>query len=210
MREASGTFRIFRTKTRWGASYVVMRPPTSLLRTFALAAIVAVVISAPGAAGAETAGAGQKPSAPITIRVELDRTRVVAGTPIKGTVVVTNGSSKTIVVQQCAIDGWLAVGLANKTTRFAPAFALVGCAPSVPLKPGRNRFPVKVLTTSQSCLQPGGRSTTFIAKCLSSGSSFAPPPLPPGRYWTKVVTLGLPPNATVGHPVAVSLLRAGR
>jgi hypothetical protein len=76
------------------------------------------------------------------------------------------------------------------------------------LKPGPNRFPLKVVTTYESCLQPGGQSTatTFIPKCLSSGSSSILPPLPPGRYFTKVVTMGLPSKIAVTHSVAVSLL----
>jgi hypothetical protein len=162
--------------------------------------------SGSGPVGARTSRGGQSPKAPITIRVKLDRTRVVVGTPIKGTAVLTNDSSSAIPVQQCATDGWLAVGLTNKKIGFSPAWALVGCAPSVLLKPGPNRFPLKVITTYESCLQPGGQSTTFMPRCLSSGSSFILPALPPGRYSTKVLTVGLPSSTTVSHSVAVSLL----
>jgi hypothetical protein len=179
---------------------------TRVVGTLGLAIMLIAATSGAGSVGASISRGGQKANAPITIRVKLDRTHVVAGTPIKGTAVLTNESFKAIVVQQCATDGWLAVGLTNEKIGFSPAWALVRCAPSVLLKPGPNRFPLKVVTTYESCLQPGGQSTTFIPKCLSPGSSSILPPLPPGRYFTKVVTMGLPSNTAVSHPVAVSLL----
>ncbi len=147
----------------------------------------------------------------ITIRITLDRTRVIGGAPIKGTAVVTNHGSRGLLVQQCAIDGWLAVGLADRAIRFSPAFSLVRCPPSVVLAPGPNRFPLTVSTTYQACLQPGGRSTTFIPRCVpTAGSSSSLPPLPAGRYSTKVVTLGLPSSTSVSNSVVVTLLPAGR
>jgi hypothetical protein len=166
--------------------------------------IPAILGAVPG--GASTLRESQGSNDSITIRVKLERQRVVAGTPVKATAVLTNRSAKPILVQQCAKDGWLAVGLTNKKIDFSPASALVGCPPSVVLKPGPNRFPLKVVTTYQSCLQAGGESTTFIPKCLSSRSSSPLPPLPPGRYSTKVVALGLPSNTTLSRSVVVNLL----
>jgi hypothetical protein len=186
-------------------SYAV-RLCTRVVGTLGLAIMLIAATSESGPVGASILREGQKANASITIRVKLDRTRVVVGTPIKGTAVLTNESSKAILVQQCATDGWLAVGLANKKIGFSPAWALVRCAPSVVLKPGPNRFPLKVVTTYESCLQPGGQSTIFIPKCLSSDSSSILPPLPPGRYSTKVVTMGLPSNTAVSHSDTVRLL----
>jgi hypothetical protein len=183
-----------------------MRLCTHVVGTLGLAIMLIAATSESGPVGASILSGGQKANAPITIRVKLDRTRVVVGTPIKGTAVLTNESSKAILVQQCATDGWLAVGLTNKKIGFSPAWALVRCAPSVVLKPGPNRFLLKVITTYESCLQPGGQSTILIPKCFSSDSSPILPPLPPGRYSTKVVTMGLPSNTAVSHSVAVSLL----
>jgi hypothetical protein len=186
----------------------VVRLLTRVVGILGLAVIVVVVTSGPRLVGASSSEGGQKAKAPITIRVELDRTRVVTGTPIKGTAVVTNEGSKSMLVQQCATDGWLAVGLASEKTQFSPAFALVGCPPSVVLEPGPNRFPVTVITTYQSCLQPGGQSTVFVPNCLPSGSPDRLPPLPVGRYSTKVITMGLPPSTAVKGSVVVSLLSA--
>ena len=185
-----------------------MRLWTRVVGTLGMGIMLISATAGSGPVGASILRADQKANAPITIRVKLDRTRVVVGTPIKGTAVLTNQSSTSILVQQCATDGWLAVGLTNKKTGFSPAWALVRCAPSVVLKPGPNRFPVKVVTTYEACLQPGGRSTvtTFIPKCLSSRSSSILPPLPPGRYSTKVVTMGLPSDTAVNHSVGVRLL----
>jgi hypothetical protein len=179
---------------------------TRVVGTLGLAIILIGATSESGPVGASILRGNQKSNAPIMIRVKLDRTRVVVGTPIKGTAVLTNESPRAILVQQCATDGWLAVGLTNEKIGFSPAWALIRCSPSVVLKPGPNRFPLKVVTTYESCLQPGGQSTIFIPKCLSSDSSSILPPLPPGRYSTKVVTMGLPSNTAVRHPTAVSLL----
>jgi len=177
-----------------------------VLTILGLAAVAVTPALAPKAALANPSAKGQ---APITVRIRLDRTHVVAGTPIKGTAVITNTRSKGVLVGQCAIDGWLAVGLANKTIVYSPAFPLVGCRPSVVLAPGSHRFPVTVLTTYESCLQPGGQSTTFVPKCLSIVVSSNPlPPLPAGRYSTKVVTMGLPANTAVSNSVVVTLLPA--
>lgn len=159
-----------------------------------------------GPVGASISRGSPGAKAPITIRVKLQRTRVVAGTPINGMAILTNERDKPILVQQCAKDGWLAVGLTNKKIDFSPASGLVGCPPSVVLKPGPNRVSLKVVTTYQSCLQPGGESTTFTPKCLSPGSSSPLPPLPPGRYKTKVVAIGLPSNIALSRSVAVNLL----
>jgi hypothetical protein len=186
----------------------VVRLFSRVVGILGVASIVAGATSGPRIVGASNSEESQKAKAAITIRVELERTRVVAGTPIKGTAVLTNGGTKAMLVQQCATDGWLAVGLANKKIQFSPAFALVGCPPSVVLKPGPNRFPVTVITTYGSCLQPGGQSTIFVPNCLPLGSSEPLPPLPPGRYSTKVITMGLPPSTAVKDSVMVSLLSA--
>src|SRR5664280_368906 len=57
---------------------------------------------------------------PITIRISLAQTRVIAGTSITGEAVLTNNTSKTITVEGCA-DDWLEVGLVNSKITFEPA-----------------------------------------------------------------------------------------
>ena len=183
-----------------------MRLTTRVMAILGLVAFTVTAALGPPMAGASTSVKGEIAKAPITIHIKLDQTRVVAGTPIKGTAVLINNGSKAMLVQQCATDGWLAVGLANKQIQFSPGFALVACPPSVVLTPGPNRFPVKVSTSYESCLQPGGRSAIFIPKCVPRRVSTDPlPPLPAGRYSTKVVTMGLPTNTAISNSVVVTL-----
>ena len=189
-----------------------MKSKSSLAVVLILATLTAATALTPSAAGASGSAKGESAKSPITIRIKLDQTRVMAGVPIKGTAVLTNTGPKRMLVQQCAIDGWLEVGLANKTTPFSPGFFEVECPPSVVLAPGPNRFPVTVLTTYESCLQPGGQAVVFVPKCLSTdqtGSSTALPPLPAGRYTAKVVTVGLPRHTAVSNSVGVTLQSPG-
>jgi hypothetical protein len=153
------------------------------------------------ACGSSSAGQA-KPTSPVTIHIKLDHTRVTAGMSISGQAVFTNSTSKHITVEQCAIDGWLAVGLTNKQIQFNPAFETVACAPSVHLAPGVNRFPLTVRTTYQECLQPGGQSMTYVPPCVGSSGL---PPLPAGTYKTKVVTVGLPSSTSMPRSIEVTV-----
>jgi hypothetical protein len=189
----------------------MMKSKPSLAVVLALAALTVGTTLTSGA-GASGSPKGETAKSPISIRITLDQSRVVAGMPIKGTAVLTNTGHKRMLVQQCAIDGWLEVGLANKATPFSPGFFDVECRPSVVLAPGPNWFPVTVLTTYLSCLQPGGKSQVFVPKCLStdqSGSSTTLPPLPAGRYSTKVVTVGLPRPTASSNSIVVTLQPPG-
>jgi hypothetical protein len=135
-------------------------------------------------------GASATTKSPISIRFSLTTTHVKAGTPIKGTLIMTNSSSKTMLVESCATDGWLWVGLANKTTPFDPAVAAVACEGTVKLKPGANRFRITVMTVYQECQVDG------TPRCTKSGS----PSLPEGAYRTDVIALGVPQDTpTLTH-----------
>ena len=149
------------------------------------------ISSAPSTSGIATS--------PISIRINLKRNRVRAGTLIKGQAIITNRSNMPVTVQQCAADGWLLVGLANERIQFDPAVSLVACAPSIKLLPGKNRFPIKVMTTYQECLQPGGQSLIYVPPCVNGNQL---PSLPSGTYQTKVVTYGLP----TGTPAPASVM----
>jgi hypothetical protein len=181
----------------------------SLALVLALAALTTAAALGPSSVvGATGAAKGTVAKSPISIRITLNQSRVVAGMPIKGTAVLTNAGRKTMLVQQCAVDGWLEVGLANKTIPFSPGYFEVECPPSVVLRPGPNRFPVTVLTTYESCLEPGGQSVVFVPKCLSpeqAGSSSDLPPLPAGKYSTKLFTVGLPRHTAPSNSVVVTL-----
>ena len=109
------------------------------------------------------AGASGTSSAPIKVGVALQRSRVVAGQPIKGTVTLTNTTSRQITVESCARNGWLQVGLKGRGYTYQANSTLIACPPSIRLAPGANRFPVTVLTTYESCLQPGGEWVYIVA-----------------------------------------------
>ena len=142
---------------------------------------------------------------PITIRISLAQTRVIAGTSITGEAVLTNTTSKSITVEYCAADGWLEVGLVNSKITFEPANPAVACPPSIRLSPGPNRFPFDVVTHYQACVQSGGGSpSTNMPPCTTTGA----PALPAGNYTTKVITNGLPPGTPTPQPISVTLLPA--
>lgn len=149
------------------------------------------------------AWAGGSLSAPIQVRVSLDHSRVLAGQPIKGTVVLTNTTASQIHVESCARNAWLQVGLKGRGYAYRPVSTLITCPSSIRLAPGANRFPVTVLTTYESCLQPGGESVTSLRPCTSTG----PPPLPAGRYSTTVFITGLAHLTDAPRAITVTLHR---
>jgi hypothetical protein len=114
-----------------------------------------------------------------------------AGHPIHGTAILTNASSKTILVEACAEDGWLFVGLANKNVPYDPAVATVACNATIKLKPGANRFAIAVSTDYDVCTNSGG-----VPACGR---------LPSGTYHVAVTTLGLPKGTTFGAHIRVTL-----
>ena len=84
-------------------------------------AITFVVLSICG--GASAASAAHR--SPISIRIVLDTTHAKAGTPIHGTAILTNTNRTRLVVEACAYNGWLFVGLTNKSVTFDPAVTTV-------------------------------------------------------------------------------------
>jgi PASTA domain len=138
-----------------------------------------------------TAASAASASRPVTVRVILAQRRIVAGHSIRGTVVVTNRTATPITVATCAANGWLAVGLSGRVDSYPFAHTAIGCAPTVRLAPGANRFPVRVITTYAGCTQPepagGSPPTPSLPTCTVAGL----PPLPAGSYTTKVDVVGV-------------------
>jgi hypothetical protein len=145
---------------------------------------------------------------PVKVHLTLAEHRVVAGHPIKGTMLLTNTSDRAIIVNTCAIDGWLAVGLSGhgiSPSFFHPA---VGCDPSVRLAPGTTRARVTVVTTYTTCSQsePGGNAPSPSSpNCTVSNGKQVPPPLPAGRYSTVVQLVGLDGEAQPANRLVVTL-----
>jgi hypothetical protein len=151
-----------------------------------------------------TAKASRPSSAPIKVHVALNGDRVVAGQTIKGEVLLTNTTTRTIVVDACADNGWLQVGLKGKGYVYEATSLLILCPPTIHLHPGINRFPVNVLTSYQSCSQPQGNSPTSAPRCTPSNGL---PPLPIGKYSTEVLIFGMPHLTRPPNQVTVTLLR---
>jgi hypothetical protein len=142
-------------------------------------------------------------SAPVEIRLVLNQTRVTAGTPIHAEAVVTNTTGKTIIVETCAINGWLGAGLTNDRVSWLPAYSAVGCRPTVRLSPGLNRFPISIGTVYEMCTSSSHTSPQDPA-CVRGGT----PPLPPGLYVTKMAVAGLPAGTQLPPGIRVTLTGA--
>ena len=168
---------------------------------------VLLVAGVVGLAGCSKSGTqSSKPFAPITVRLELSRTSVTAGTPIKGVAVITNNTTRPITIrnEQCTVDWGLAVGLVNQRVSFYPGFAASACAgPEAQLEPGTSRYPFTILTTYLGC-SPTAADTTDPHPIICTPHGI--PPLPVGHYTTKIVWLGFPKKTEFSPPTVVTLL----
>ena len=158
---------------------------------------------APAVSPAPTAGLIPAPRGP-TDRLILRQTRVAAGTPIKGTLIVTYRGREPINLNHHCRP-YYAVVVTNH--RFPPAAAFPADCSAAPfiIEPGENRLAVTVETTYLSCTQVASQATSSFPACLHGRQIM--PPLPAGRYEAVLVgdgTLPLPAPA----PVPVILVPA--
>ncbi|HEY7433372.1 MAG TPA: hypothetical protein VH641_21855 [Streptosporangiaceae bacterium] len=143
---------------------------------------------------------GLLPASPqLTDRLALSRTSVTAGTPIEGTLVVTNHGPTVNLTHGCRP----AYAVVLTSHRFPPdaAFPADCSVRSFIIKPGVNRLAVTVATTYMGCTADQKRATHSTPACMRGNRM---PPLPEGRYHAVLVGSGnlrLPPPA----PVAVTL-----
>jgi hypothetical protein len=161
----------------------------------------------PAVSPAQTTATGLVPAPRgLTDRLVLQQTRVTAGIPIKGWLVVTyRGQAPINLTRRCRPQ--YAVVVTNH--RFPPdvrvAFpADCSTAPFV-IEPGENRLAVTVITTYDRCAQVASQVTSTMPACLHGRQIM--PPLPPGRYQAVLVgdgSLPLPAPA----PIPVSLAAA--
>ena len=128
---------------------------------------------------------------------------MVAGTPIRAEALLRNTTGRTITVNTCAANGWLFVGLTNDRVSYNAFRFLMACSPTVHLRPGVNRFAVSISTRFQGCTETLSEATPQLPACIPPETM---PPLPVGRYTTKVVTFGLPHGTQLPSPIRVTLL----
>jgi hypothetical protein len=131
----------------------------------------------------------------VTDLITLSTTRSVAGTDIEATFIVNNPGGPISLTDSHGCQP--AFGITLTTDSFATP--CIG----VPLriKHGVNRFPGKVITTYEGCLQPNGRSSVYVPACVDG----KPPPLTPGIYHASLVSIGL--SLPTPRPVTVILTR---
>jgi hypothetical protein len=139
----------------------------------------------------------------LTDRLVLQQTHVTAGTPIKGTLVVTYRGRVPINLSHGCRPSYTVV-VTNH--RLPPEVAFASDCHVAPfiIRPGQNRLAVTVLTTYLSCSQVASQATSRRPACLPGLQIM--PPLPPGRYEAVLVGAGLPLPAPT--PVPVSLAQA--
>ncbi len=115
----------------------------------------------------------------LTDRLILQQTHVTAGTPIKGTLVVTfRGRAPINLNRGCRPQ--YAVVVTNH--RFPPAAGFPSVCAKAPfiIKPGENRLAVVVYTTYLQCSEVASQATRRSPACLHGREVM--PSLPPGRY----------------------------
>jgi hypothetical protein len=134
----------------------------------------------------------------LTVRLVLSRTSVTAGTPIQGTLVVTNPGEKPVNLNHGCRPQY-AVALTRPGFPPEVGFpALCGLRPFI-IKPGQNRLPITVLTTYGAC---SPEATGTVPACRHGRQVM--PPLAPGRYRAVLVSTGLPFPAPAAVPVMLA------
>ena len=142
--------------------------------------------------------------APVVESLTLDSHRVVSGDDLSAIVTFTNTTNHVIVVQSCARNQWLFVGLVNGSTKYEPATTTIACAPTVRLTPGRNTFAVTIHTGPEPCAW--GYSPRTPSGCPDPRAWV----LPPGQYSTKVIVVGLPTSSSKPPALRVVVEPYGR
>jgi len=177
--------------------------PRRLRCIASLAAVVVLVSLLTTAAGASGSKNGLLGASPILHdRIELDSTQVVAGHPMRGTLVVTNSGSSPINLTRRCYPGFL-IELTNKHIPPQVSFNFDCVNRPFLIPPGTSRFDMTILTT-QGCTASGGTSATPIPTCPPGGGL---PALPPGQYRAVLVGDGVALPAP--RPVPVTLLAPG-
>jgi subtilisin family serine protease len=145
------------------------------------------------------------PAARLTARLVLSQTRVMAGTPVKGALVVVNRGHTAINLTHGCQPQYVVV-LASR--RYHPEVTFTSVCSVAPfiIKPGANRLPVTVLTTYLACTLVARNATSEDPACLPGRRGS--PPLPTGRYDAVLASDGsaLP----VPAPVPVGLTAPAR
>lgn len=142
----------------------------------------------------------------VSVSIQVDASRVVAGSPIRADVSVTNDTGHDVSLPAGTCPDSFALALTNASYTPAVSFTTPACSPPARLRAGWTVIRTTVLTTYEACIQPGSGtvaprrplrpgSTTSTVVPMCSGTGRTPPPLPAGRYAVVLVpdTFPLPP-----------------
>jgi hypothetical protein len=142
------------------------------------------------------------PDGTVQMTLHLDATTAPAdGQPIKGYITVFNETGRRILLSNTACDSWIGVGLTNAHVSYDLASGLVLCAGSY-LPEGTSRTSISVQTTYQQCSENRvGQADS--PPCIGPDNNM--PPLPAGRYETKVETQNITTKIPAPAPIAVEL-----
>jgi hypothetical protein len=145
------------------------------------------------------------PTVNLRMRVTVEAHSVRAGATVHGTLLVTNLTSRIILVNDCKANGWPLFELVNGPITNVGSVTGVACGRrlDIPLHPGLNRFPLTFTATYGSCAQNPAGVRAHHPLCGPQG----PPPLPPGRYHTKSDVDGLQPGTYVITEVTLTLTK---
>jgi len=138
----------------------------------------------------------------LTDRLVLRQARVPAGTPIKGTLLVTYRGRKPVNLSR-GCQPQYAVAVVNR--RFPPLVAFPAVCSTDPfiIKPGENRLAVTVQTSYLSCTPSASQVSRYTPLCLPGRQKM--PPLPAGRYQAVLIGDGhLPLPAPAPVPVTLT------
>jgi hypothetical protein len=157
----------------------------------------------PSRSPAPPVATGLIPAPPgLTDRLVLRQTHVAAGTPIKGTLIVTYRGRAPINLNRGCRPKY-AVVVTNQ--RFPPAAAFPADCSMAPftIRPGANRLAVTVITTYGACSAAASQAASSFPACRPGPQPM--PPLPHGRYEAVLVGGGgLPLPAPAPVPVILA------
>ena len=109
----------------------------------------------------------------MSISIELPATTMVAGSTMKGHVVVHNRTGRPL--QRTGCGSLFQVALASDTIK--PQVLWPACAQRITIPTGTSSYPVQVLGTYNGCSNSGSQGS--YPACLPDGKL---PPLPTGAY----------------------------
>jgi hypothetical protein len=139
------------------------------------------------------ASAAHQLTPPLSARVVLPSTTLIAGSSVHGEVIVHNNTGHVVKAHGC--ETLFQVALGNGAVQ--PHVAFLACSQPFTIAPGASRYPVTVEARYLACTP--GRPYGSVPSCQPNGAA---PALPEGRYHA---TLFQQPRNLVPTPAPVTI-----